>query len=548
MSEHHAAADRLSLRATSAEFARRYRAEGFWTDETLGEFAEARLRASDDRELRIWSATRPARILLRDQCERALRIAAGLRRIGVGAGDIVAYQLPNSREAADCFYAIAMLGAVLVPIVHFYGSKEVAFVLEQSGARVFVTADRFGKIDYLAGLEDMRSRLRDLESVVVVGDRLPDSAIAFEALVADTPLPGAIRVDPDAPAVIAYTSGTTSDPKGVVHSHRSLVAEVMQLGNMQAAPRPQLVGAPVAHGIGMLSGLLIPLVREQSIHLIDVWDPAAVLAAMRDQHISSGSGATFFLTSLLDSPEFRPGDLALMEQVGLGGAPVPAAVTDRVDALGISVIRSYGSTEHPSTTGSRHGEPAAKRKYTDGHLLPGVELRLVDADGKQVSTGEPGEIESRGPDLFVGYTDAALTEAAITPEGWYRSGDVGVLDEDGYLTITDRVKDIIIRAGTNVSAAEVEELLMRMPGVAEVAVVAAPDERLGEHGCAFFRMRPGAKPLGLPTMRRHLEEAGLGKPKWPEEIHSVADFDRTPSGKIKKFVLRDRLRRESAST
>lgn len=546
MPERHAATERWTLRTPPSELGRRYLAKGFWRDETLGEYADAQLRKSAECDLRIWSATRPHQSSLGAQRDRALRLAAGLQRLGVGPGDVVAFQLPNWREAADCFYAGAMLGAVLVPIVHFYGPKEAAFALGESGARAFVTADRFGKLDYLAGLEEMRSRLPELETVVVVGERLPADAHAFESLMTAAPLAGPLRVDPDSPAVIAYTSGTTADPKGVIHSHRTLLAEVRQLGDMQSAGRPLLVGSPVAHGIGMLGGLLLPLFREHPIHLIDVWNPAAVLSAMREASLSSGSGATYFLTSLLDAPEFRPEDLQLMEHVGLGGAPVPSAVADRVEALGVSVIRSYGSTEHPSTTGAGHEEPAEKRKYTDGHILPGVELRLVDEAGEEVPTGAAGEILSRGPDLFVGYTDAALTATAISPDGWYRSGDVGVLDEDGYLTITDRVKDIIIRGGTNVSAAEIEELLIRMPNVAEIAVVAAPDERLGEHGCAFFRMRGDAKAPDLEALQRHLQAAGLAKPKWPEEIRSVADFERTPSGKIKKFALRDGLREEAA--
>ena len=408
-------------------------------------------------------------------------------------------------------------------------------------------ANSLNAIADLPGLEEMRGQLPELETLVVVGERPPSEAHAFETLMAEAPLPSPLRVDPDSPAVIAYTSGTTSDPKGVIHSHRTLLAEVNQLGAMQSAGRPTLVGAPVAHGIGMLGGLLIPLFREHPIHLTDVWAPVAVLAAMREAGLASGSGATYFLTSLLDSPELTPEHLELMAEVGLGGAPVPAAVADRADALGISLIRSYGSTEHPSTTGAGHEEPAAKRKYTDGHILPGVELRLVDEAGDEVPTGTAGEILSRGPDLFVGYTDAALTTAALAPDGWYRSGDVGRLDEEGYLTITDRVKDIIIRGGTNVSAAEIEELLIRMPDVAEIAVVAAPDERLGEHGCAFFRMRGDAKPPGLDAIQRHLQAAGLAKPKWPEEIRSVTDFDRTPSGKIKKFVLREGMRAEAAA-
>jgi len=548
MSRDHAASERWTLRTPAAELRRSYHAQGFWGDATLGEYAEAQLQKSSARELRIWSATRPHQSSLGAQRERALRLAAGLRRLGLEPGDILAFQLPNWREAADCFYAGAMLGVVLVPIVHFYGPKEVAFALRESGARAFVTADRFGKLDYLAGLEEMRDQLPELETVVVVGEERPGYAQDFETLIAEAPLPQPIHVDPDSPAVIAYTSGTTADPKGVIHSHRTLLAEVHQLGAMQAAGRPSLVGSPVAHGIGMLGGLLIPLFRKHPIHLTDVWEPAKVLAAMTEAGLASGSGATYFLTSLLDSPDIRPEHLQLMEHVGLGGAPVPAAVADRAESLGISLIRSYGSTEHPSTTGAGHDEPAEKRKYTDGHLLPGVELRLVDEAGDDVPTGDAGEIVSRGPDLFVGYTDPALTASAISPDGWYRSGDVGVLDEAGYLTITDRVKDIIIRGGTNVSAAEVEELLIRMPEVAEVAVVAAPDERLGEHGCAFFRMRDEAGAPSLQEIRRHLEDAGLAKPKWPEEIRQVVDFARTPSGKIKKFVLREALREGTPGT
>jgi non-ribosomal peptide synthetase component E (peptide arylation enzyme) len=265
---------------------------------------------------------------------------------------------------------------------------------------------------------------------------------------------------------------------------------------------------------------------------------------MVEADLTAGSGATFFLLSLLDAPGFGPEHLERMRFIGLGGSSVPAAVADRAGALGISVARSFGSTEHPSITGAKHDDPQDKRRHTDGHPMVGVEIRLVDEAGGELDVGQAGEILSRGPDLFAGYTDAALTAAAITPDGWYRTEDVGVLDADGWLTITDRKKDIIIRGGENVSAAEVEELLLRMPEVTEVAVVAAPDPRLGERGCAFVRLRPGAGPPSMEAMRGHLEAAGLARPKWPEELRVVEDFPRTASGKVQKFVLRDRLRTE----
>lgn len=534
------------LRPPPADLQRRYLDEGHWLEgTTLGAFLDERLVANAQLELRIWSQLRPWRGTIGDVRAIATRVAGGLRAAGVGPGDVVAFQLPNWMEAAATFYGASLLGAVLVPIVHFYGPKEVRYILSHTGAKVLVTAASFRQSDYLAALATYRDELPDLESVIVVGGDAPaPGTTSFEQLLASgTPITTAVRVDAAEPAVIGFTSGTTSDPKGVIHSHHTIVAEARQLADMQADRMlPMLVGAPVGHAIGMLSGLLIPLCQKKDIHLIDVWDPPVILDAMLEANVTCGSGATYFLTSLIDAPGFTPEHLSRMTTVGLGGAPVPAAVSDRAESMGISIVRSYGSTEHPSSTGAKHHEPAAKRKYTDGHALWGVEIKLVDEEGNPVPVGQAGEILSRGPDRFVGYTDPKLSDAALDADGWYATGDIGVLDADGYLTITDRKKDIIIRGGENVSAAEVEETLMRMPGVAEVAVVAAPDERLGEHACACIRMQPGHAAPDLGAVRNHFAAAGLAKQKWPEEIHVVQDFPRTPSGKVKKFVLRDELR------
>lgn len=195
------------------------------------------------------------------------------------------------------------------------------------------------------------------------------------------------------------------------------------------------------------------------------------------------------------------------------------------------MYRSYGSTEHPSITGSHHTAPEAKRLFTDGAALPGVELRL----------GEDGEILSRGPDLCLGYTDPELTAAAFDDDGWYHTGDIGVLDADGYLTITDRKSDMIIRGGENISALEVEEVLLTLPGVTEAVAVAVPDARLGERTAAVLRLQPGRSGPSLDELRAHFATAGLAKQKWPEEVHVVADFPRTASGKIRKFVVREEL-------
>jgi acyl-CoA synthetase (AMP-forming)/AMP-acid ligase II len=535
-------------RPTDPERAQRYVDAGFWRDESLGALLAAGLHDAASHPFVVRSDRRPFRGTLGDVDALARMVAAGMRARGIRAGDVVAFQLPNWVEAAATFYATAYLGAVVVPIVHFYGPKEVGYILRKTRVKALVTADRFGHQDFLANLDAMRADLPDLEWVAVVGDREGRHHLAFDELTGDGSLRDVAEVDPRSPALVAYTSGTTSNPKGVVHSHRTINAEIEQLGGMQSdrGGPANITGAPVGHGIGMLAALLIPVFRRAEIHLIDVWDPGKVLQAMLDDNLSAGQGSTYFLTSLLDHPDFdveKHGPL--MPFVGLGGSAVPQAVGERCAKLGIEIARSYGSTEHPSITGSYPDASHEKRISTDGRPLPGVEIRLVDEAGNDVPCGTAGEIWSKGPDQFVGYTDAGETAAAFSADGWFMTGDVGVLDADGFLTITDRKKDIIIRGGENVSAAEVEELLLRMPGVAEVAVVAAPDARLGEVGCAFFRMQPGQTAPTLAGMRAYLEPAGLARQKWPEHVREVeGDFPRTPSGKVQKYVLRRQLRAE----
>lgn len=504
------------MRTIPAELVDRYEAEGWWTRETVGDLLARGLAAAPNARFRVHSDVRPYSGTFRDVERVARRLAAGLSARGVRPGDVVAFQLPNWMEAAAVFWASAFLGCAVVPVVHFYGRKELAYIVQAIKPRVFVTAERFGRTEYHADL------CADVPVVGVIGRD-------FEDLLADDPMPGVAVTDPAAPALIAFTSGTTRDPKGVIHSHQTLGHETRQLAGFYPPDRgKQLTSAPVGHFIGMINAFLIPVLDGTDVNLADTWDPARALALMKSDGLTVGGGATYYLTSLLDHPDFTLGHLAGMKYAGLGGSSVPAVVTRRLAELGITVFRAYGSTEHPSITGSRHTAAEDKRLYTDGDPLPGVEVRLAP----------DGEILSRGPDLCLGYTDAALTESAFDEDGWYRTGDVGTVDEDGYLTITDRKADFIIRGGENISALEVEELLLGMPGVAEAVVVAAPDDRLGEHAAAVLRLRAGGVMPTLAQVRDHLDRAGLAKPKWPEELHEVADFPRTASGKVQKFRVR----------
>lgn len=537
------------VRRVPEGLADRYVSDGFWDDRSLGRLLSDRLGSLADLEFRVWSADRPWRSTAGEVHRLARRFAASLVRRGVGPGGVVAMQLPNCAEAAVVFWGTALAGAVIVPIVHFYGPREVGFILAQVDPDVVVVCDRFGSVDPAAAVAACASDwspgsrgdgARERHLLVVELDR--DVPALGDWLDAE-PLSDPVAVDVGDPALVAYTSGTTADPKGVMHTHRSLGAEVRQLGAIQPpGGTPMLTGAPVGHAIGMLSGLLLPVHRGQPVHLIDVWDPAAVLAAMTEADVNAGSGATFFLQSLLDHPDCRPEHLERMAHVGLGGASVPQAFTDRVVGLGLSVSRAYGSTEHPSTTGASSDLSQERRAATDGRTLPGVELRIVDGAGTDAPPGAAGEVWSRGPDLFAGYTDAALTAVAIDDDGWYHTGDVGVLDADGWLTITDRLKDVIIRGGENISAAEVEGGLLGVVGVAEAVVVAGPDPRLGERAVAFLRMRPGSTAPSLDDVRSHLAACGLARQKWPEDLRVVTELPRTATGKVRKAQLRAELR------
>jgi acyl-CoA synthetase len=528
--------DRWLLRTVPEPLVERYRAEGWWNDESLGQMVARGLAGNADSGFRVLSKVHPWQGSFADVDRAARRLAGTWQAAGVGPGDVVFFQLPNWVEAGITFWAAAYLGAVVVPVVHFYGAKEVGYILDTVRPSVVVTADHFGSSDYLATYSALLADRPEVRWLVVESGPpgpLAPGAIRFDHELIGEPLGGPLEVDPDAPAVIGFTSGTTRDPKGVIHSHRTIGCETRQLDWMfPTGGPPQITGAPVGHFIGMLNAFLVPLLRERPVNLIDVWDPGEILRIMAAEGLGVGGGATYFLTSLLDHPDFTPEHLALMPFAGLGGSAVPVAVTQRATDLGMKAFRSYGSTEHPSITGCRIEEPEDKRLTTDGHALPGVEIRLDDVH----------QILSRGPDCFVGYIDPALTAEVFDDQGWYRTGDVGHLDDEGYLTIVDRISDVIIRGGENIGAVEIEDLLMGLHGVVEVCVVAEPDPRLGEHAAAIVRMADAVAAPDTTAVGAHLAEVGLARQKWPEAIYQVAEFPRTPSGKVQKFKLRQQLR------
>jgi cyclohexanecarboxylate-CoA ligase len=472
------------------------------------------------------------RLTYRDLDDRVRRAAAVLAARGVGAGDVVAWQLPNWWEAVVVHHAIVALGAVSNPLMPILRERELTFMLRQSGARVLVVPETFRRFDHALLAATLHARVDTLEHVLVVRPRAPreDDFGALLAAARPDPLPAPAAAEDDR-VLLLYTSGTESVPKGALHSHATLAAEIASIRDLYALGERDVVfmPSPVGHITGVLYALHLPVLLRSACVLQDVWEPGRALALIERERCSFQVGATPFLHALTHHHDLPHRDVSSLRIFVCGGADVsPSLVRLATRRLGCCVVRTYGSTEMPTVTAGRLDDPPARRADTDGRAIGAAQVRVVD-----------GNVEVRGPELFLGYIDPALTEAAMTPDGWFRTGDLAVLDDDGHLTIRGRAKDIIIRGGENISVKEVEDVLLEHPAIADVAVVAMPDPLMGEKGCAFAVLSNGTG-LQLGDLVAYLERQGIARQKFPERLEVVGELPRTASGKVKKFELRER--------
>jgi acyl-CoA synthetase (AMP-forming)/AMP-acid ligase II len=519
--------------------AQHWYATGVYGDVTLPQAVLAASIAEPELPVVFQNATRHRLLTLGELADRAGRCAAAFRSLGVGPGDTVAVQVPSWVESVVAQAAALLVGAVLVPVVHIYGPRELGFILRESRARLLVTPDRLGRRDYLADLQ-RTGACPDLASIVVIGAAARHGYIGWTKLLEGRePVTSPPDVSPDDVCLLVYTSGTTGEPKGVQHTHNTLLAEMRTQLTGTDPDSVILAAFPSGHVAGTL-GLLRMLIQGKHHIVLDTWD-AATAARLIDQHRVTATGGTpFFLTTLLDLAERGEVDLSSLREYGVGGASVPPTVIQRAHQYGIAAFRAYGSSEHPSISGGSAHDALDKRTHTDGRLLDRVEVHIVDDTLRDLPPGEEGEILSRGPELFVGYRDPALDDDVFLPGGWLRTGDVGTLDSEGYLTITDRRKDIIIRGGENLSSKQIEDVLAEHEAVADVAVVAAPDSVYGERVCAFVVLRAAAT-LSLADVRAHFSTAGVARHKTPERLEIVDSLPRTATGKARKAELRQRL-------
>ena len=497
-----------------------------------------------DARLVVASETRPAEARLAEIVAQGRHIGEELRCLGIEPGDVVAAQLPAWQEWLLVAVAAAQAGAVLLPIISIYGPKELRFVLTKSRAKVLITPDRWRRADY-AEIVDRCGDLPDLAHHVVIGEAW-SGALPWSQLLTARPAGPPVPRAADDRAMLIYTSGTTAEPKGVQHSNRTLLAELAAMAEARRALAGREVALspwPPGHVAGVIQ-LMRFLVDGVPLVAMDQWDPATAAALVARHRVTSTSGTPFHLGGMLDAAERDGRDLSSLSHYAVGAAPVPSTLIARCSALGLATFRSYGSTEHPTVTTGDPGDRLEKRLTTEGRPMRGVEIRVVDEDGSDMGSGLDGEIATRGPDLFLGYSDPALNDATFLPGGWYRTGDIGRLDEDGFLLITDRKKDIIIRGGENIASREVEDLLHGHPAVAEVAVVAAPDERMGEIVRAYVALRPGAS-LALKDVSAYFAAAGVARQKTPEQLVLVEMLPRNATGKVLKHELRERARSQA---
>ncbi len=522
--------------ALSSTTAGRRHAAGEWGADPLGS-AFARTCAARAGAVALIDGGR--RLTFTEWDRLSAAAAHGLVQLGVRPGDVVAYQLPNWWEAAVLFVAAARVGAVVNPVLPMFRERELAFILRQSGATVVVIPGEFRGCDYPALIAGLRDAAPGLRTVLVARAPAPDGMRPFDDLLAAGD-PPRHPVDADALLMLMYTSGTTADPKGVLHTHNTLLAEVRSLERMHgltAADRT-LMPSPLTHISGVVHAILTPAVLGTSAVLMERWDADAGLALIAAEGVTYMVGAPTFLEDL---SERAPAGGTSLRLFSCGGAPVSAELIRRARAaLGCVAKRVYGSTEFPTVTTTGSDDAEAMGSVSEGRVIAPGELRIVDEHGTALPAGAEGEVQARGPECCVGYADAALNADAFTADGWFRTGDLGSVDAAGYLRISGRLKEIVIRKGEKFSLAEIEAAVSRHPAVAEAAVVPLPDPHSGERACAVVTLRPTAT-LSLDELAIFLLGAGLARQKVPEQLEIVDALPRTDSGKIHRAALRARF-------
>lgn len=518
---------------------------GFWPDRSIRDSVVA----ADPAKLALSDGRR--RLTYRELVDESEALASGLLSIGVRPRDVVQVQLPNWVEFVVAMVALERIGAVINPVAPIFRRNEVAVMSELARPCAVICAREFRGFDHAAMHVELREQYDFVENIVVVGDAPPDTTnwaeliAAGEANAVEPGLLDLLAPGHDDVIEIIFTSGTTGQPKGVLHTGNTLSAGLNGvLPNLRHGSDEVIhMASTFAHQTGFLFGARLPLVVGGTGIYQDVWDARSFVDLIETERITASAGAAPFLGDLLAVPDLEQRDLSSFTTFGCFGSAIPLPLLEEAaERLSCAVMPGWGMSEISLMTTTRWSDPIEKRGLTDGAPIEGNEIRVIAESGKVLPAGTEGDLQARGVFEFVGYLQGReFTESFYTEDGWFETGDRATIDADGYVRITGRSKDLVIRGGENVPVKEVEDILLRHPAVAGVAIVAKPHERLGEVGCAFVVVEAGQEAPSLTDLTLILEEQSVTRQFWPEALEIVDAFPMTPSGKVQKYRLRESL-------
>jgi cyclohexanecarboxylate-CoA ligase len=482
-------------------------------------------------------------LTFRELKRRVDQVAWSLIELGIEPGDTVSMQLPNWWQFIAVHLACVRIGAATNPLMPIFRQRELSFMLALAESKIVIVPKRFRDTDHEEMIEHVRPALPALRHVIVVGREGKGS---FDQMLLSSQPPANVeeifksrRPTADGVVQLLYTSGTTGEPKGVMHTSRSLLRNMLAcIDSLKLdVDDPILSSTPLAHQLGFILGVVVPIVVGMTNVMQDVWNANVALDRINENGVTFAMGATPFLADIIDGAGKRGGAGSLKTFLS-AGAPIPRLLVKRArEEIGFKVLSAYGMTENLLVSSTRTGDPEQKVYETDGTPTTGIELRVVDSGGKPLPMGESGRLTTRGTSMFKGYLKRPELYN-VDQDGWFDTGDLARLDVDGYVTITGRWKDVIIRGGENIPVVEIENVLYRHPAIKQVAIVAMPDERLGERSCAFVVCREEAR-LDFKEMQDFLKTAGVARSYWPERLEPLDQLPMTASGKIQKFALRD---------
>lgn len=523
-----------------------YRQQGLWGDASLADYWQQTARAMPDKIAVVDNHGASYTYSALDHAASCL--ANWMLAKGIESGDRIAFQLPGWCEFTVIYLACLKIGAVSVPLLPSWREAELVWVLNKCQAKMFFAPTLFKQTRPVDLILPLQNQLPQLQQLVGVDKLAPaTSALSLSQIIADnTPLTTAITVHGDELAAVLFTSGTEGLPKGVMLTHNNILAsERAYCARLNLTWQDVfMMPAPLGHATGFLHGVTAPFLIGARSVLLDIFTPDACLALLEQQRCICMLGATPFVYDLLNLLEKQPADLSALRFFLCGGTTIPKKVARECQQRGIKLLSVYGSTESSPHAVVNLDDPLSRFMHTDGYAAAGVEIKVVDDARKTLPPGCEGEEASRGPNVFMGYFDEPeLTARALDEEGWYYSGDLCCMDEAGYIKITGRKKDIIVRGGENISSREVEDILLQHPKIHDVCVVAMPDERLGERSCAYVVLKAPHHSLSLEEVVAFFSRKRVAKYKYPEHIVVIEKLPRTASGKIQKFLLRKDIMR-----